>query len=228
MDRERRLAGRERFDDAGAGRAGHGSGDRGGRRRHGQLVPAPAACGGLFGDQRADEARSAVLPNATLAEPVAVLGAARVRLHIAHPGPRAIVSVKLNDVSPAGESQPVTRGAVNVACAGEADVELELMATGWRFWPGHRIRVVVAANDWPCLWPLPALAPIEVRSAVELTLPGLPADARPHVPEGRYRLRPLAGRAHERPAVAVGDRRRPRGRHRRDRRRGLVGVRAPR
>jgi len=58
------------------------------------------------------------------------------------------------------------------------------MATGWRFRPGHRIRVAVAANDWPCLWPLPRLAPIEVTGAVELVLPGLPADARPHVPEG--------------------------------------------
>ena len=77
----------------------------------------PPPDSGLFGDQRADEAR-APFREPPLAEPVAVLGAARVRLQIAHPGPRAIVSVKLNDVSPAGESQPVTRGAVNVACAG--------------------------------------------------------------------------------------------------------------
>ena len=91
-----------------------------------------------------------------------MLGAPRVRLRIAHPGPRAIVSVKLNDVSPAGDSQPVTRGAVNLACAARRDVELDLMATGWRFRPGHRIRVAVAANDWPCLWPLPQLAPIDV------------------------------------------------------------------
>jgi hypothetical protein len=74
----------------------------------------------------------------------------------------------------------VTRGAVNVACAGEAAVELDLMATGWRFRPGHRIRVAVAANDWPCLWPLPRLEPLNVTTAVELRLPGLPADAQPH------------------------------------------------
>ena len=47
---------------------------------------------------------------------------------------------------------------VNLACAGEARRSSStLMATGWRFRPGHRIRVAVAANDWPCLWPLPAL-----------------------------------------------------------------------
>jgi hypothetical protein len=110
--------------------------------------------GGLFGDQRPDEARSACFESPPLPEPVAILGAPRVRLRISHPGPRAIVSVKLNDVSPGGESQPVTRGAVNVACAGGADVEVDLMATGWRFRPGHRIRVAVAEGDTvPVIWP---------------------------------------------------------------------------
>jgi hypothetical protein len=110
-----------------------------------------------------------------------VLGVPRVRFRIAHPGPRAIVSVKLNDVAPDGASQPVTRGGVNLACDGEAAVELDLMATGWRFRRGHRIRVAVAANDWPCLWPLARLEPLHVTTAVELALPGLPDDARPHV-----------------------------------------------
>jgi len=116
-----------------------------------------------------------------LGEPVTVLGPPRVRFRIAHPGPRALVSVKLNDVAPGGASQPVTRGAVNLVCDGEAAVELDLMATGWRFRAGHRIRVAVAVNDWPCLWPLPRLEPMEVTTAVELALPGLPDDARPHV-----------------------------------------------
>ncbi len=142
----------------------------------------PPPDSGLFGDQREDEASSACFETEPLDAPVEVLGAPRVRLAIRHPGPRAIVSVKLNDVSPAGESQPVTRGALNVVCEGDATVDVDLMATGWRFRPGHRIRVAVAVNDWPCLWPLPVLAPIEVAGAVELTLPGLPDDARPFTP----------------------------------------------
>ena len=142
----------------------------------------PPPDSGLFADQRVDEARSACFESGPLAGPVAVLGAPRVRFTIAHPGPRAIVSVKLNDVAPGGESQPVTRGAVNLACAGEAAVQLDLMATGWRFRPGHRIRVAVAANDWPCLWPLPRLEPVNVTTAVELVLPGLPDDAQPYTP----------------------------------------------
>jgi uncharacterized protein len=142
----------------------------------------PPPDSGLFADQRGDEARSACFESEPLAGPVAVLGAPQVRFAIAHPGPRAIVSVKLNDVAPGGESQPVTRGAANLACDGEAAVQLDLMATGWRFRPGHRIRVAVAANDWPCLWPLPRLEPVNVTTAVELVLPGLPDDAEPYTP----------------------------------------------
>jgi hypothetical protein len=142
----------------------------------------PPPDSGLFADQRLDEARSACFECEPLAGLVAVLGVPRVRFAIAHPGPRAIVSVKLNDVAPGGESQPVTRGSVNLACDGEAAVELDLMATGWRFRPGHRIRVAVAANDWPCLWPLPRLEPVHVTTAVELVLPGLPGDAEPYTP----------------------------------------------
>jgi hypothetical protein len=138
----------------------------------------------MFGDQRPDEALSACVQSKPLERPVAVLGAPRVRLGIVHPGPRAIVSVKLNDVSPSGESQPVTRGAINVECEGETAIELDLMATGWRFLAGHRIRVAVAGNDWPCLWPLPRLEPLELTTPVELTLPGLPYDAAPFRPEG--------------------------------------------
>jgi uncharacterized protein len=149
----------------------------------GNWCPPPPAHG-MFADQRSDEARSACFTGEPLAAPVDVLGAPIARFRIRHPGPRAIVSVKLNDVAPDGASAPVTRGAVNLACAGEADVELPLMATGWRFRPGHRIRIAVAANDWPCLWPLPSLHELAVTTPVELALPGLPPDAEPYVPDG--------------------------------------------
>jgi len=56
------------------------------------------------------------------------------------------------------------------------------MAVGWRFAAGHRIRVAVAVADWPNLWPLPEVAPLEITAPVELELPGLPADAVPFEP----------------------------------------------
>ncbi len=151
--------------------------------RTGNWCPPPPGSG-MFGDQRPDEALSACVETEPLDEAVTVLGAPRVRFRIDQPGPRAIVSVKLNDVSPEGECQPVTRGAMNVRCDGETAVELDLMATGWRFRPGHRIRIAVVGNDWPCLWPLPNLAPLQLASPVELILPGLPADAAPFAVAG--------------------------------------------
>ena len=112
-----------------------------------------------------------------LAAPVALFGEPVVRLRVRHPGPRTLVSVKLQNVAPDGSSQPVTSAAVNIEVAGETALDLPLMAAGWRFPAGHRIRVAVAVADWPNLWPLPEVAPLEIISPVELELPGLPDDA---------------------------------------------------
>ena len=144
----------------------------------GQWCPPPPATG-QFLDQRPDDALSATFDSAPLAEPVELLGEPVARFRIRHPGPRTLVSVKLQSVAPDGSSQHVASAAVNMAVEGQADVELPLMAIGWRFAAGHRIRVAVAASDWPNLWPLPQLAPLEILTAVHLTLPGLPADAAP-------------------------------------------------
>ena len=125
------VAGRRAADD---GADAGGAADRPAPRRRSAWPPATgarrrptAACSATSASTRPAAPASSSEP---LTEPVAVLGAPRVRFRIAHPGPRAIVSVKLNDVAPGGESQPVTRGAVNLACDGEAAVELDLMATG--------------------------------------------------------------------------------------------------
>jgi putative CocE/NonD family hydrolase len=142
----------------------------------GQWCPPPPATG-QFLDQSRDDAQSAVFDGEPLAAPVELFGEPVVRLRLRHPGPRTLVSIKLHNVAPDGSAQPVTATAVNIAIAGEAALELPLMAAGWRFAAGHRIRVAVAVADWPNLWPLPQVAPLEITSPVELELPGLPADA---------------------------------------------------
>jgi putative CocE/NonD family hydrolase len=160
---------------------------------------------GLPSDQRPDEARSVTFTTEALRDAIDVLGMPRVRLRVEHPGPGAIVAVKLADVAPGGASQLVTRGSLSLAhrdgheapsaFAGVGDVEIELQATGWRFAPGHRIRLAVAGSDWPTVWPLPTTDPVRVHigdgSGTTLTLPGLPSDARPHVSQGEL----FAGRA---------------------------------
>jgi putative CocE/NonD family hydrolase len=163
----------------------------------GNWCPPPPGHGLPF-DQRPDEARSAVFTSAPLHEPVDILGMPRVRLRVKHPGPGAIVAVKLADVAPDGSSQLVTRGSLSLAhrdgstgpspFVGVGDVEIELQATGWRFEEGHRIRLAVAGSDWPTVWPLPTTDPVALHvggdSRAMLRLPGLPADARPYEPSG--------------------------------------------
>jgi hypothetical protein len=101
--------------------------------------------------------------------------------------------VKLSDVAPDGQSQLVTSGVLNLSHVRShaeprpfgpvALVEVGLQATGWRFAPSHRIRLSVAASDWPTVWPPPTEEPIaiEVSSSCPATLrlPPLPSDARP-------------------------------------------------
>jgi putative CocE/NonD family hydrolase len=142
----------------------------------GQWCPPPPATG-QFLDQRRDDGLSATFESEPLAASLAVFGEPVVRFTLRHPGPRTIVSVKLQNVASDGSSQPVTSAAINLEVNGDASLELPLMTAGWRFAAGHRIRVAVAVSDWPNLWPLPTIAPLEITSAVELELPGLPADA---------------------------------------------------
>jgi uncharacterized protein len=159
---------------------------------------------GLPADQRPDDARSAAFTTSPLVAPVDVFGQPVVYLRVTHPGPSAIVSAKLCDLSPEGESQLVTSGVLNLShrsghvgpepFAGTGDVTLDLQATGWRFRPGHRIRLAIANADWPTVWPLPTIEPIELSvnpdAAPRLQLPGLPPDAEPFTATGELSTDP--------------------------------------
>ncbi len=148
---------------------------------------------GLPGDQRPDESRSIVFTSDPLEDAIDVLGTAAFSATIDHPGPAAVVAVKLADVAPDGQSQLVTSGVLNLShlrshaepipFEGPAAVTIGLQATGWRFAPRHRIRLAVAGSDWPTVWPPASDAPIVIRlsptAPATLTLPPLPPDARP-------------------------------------------------
>ncbi len=135
-------------------------------------------------DQRADDARSAAydweLPDGELE----VLGHARVRLTLSASVPVAHLSAKLCDVFPDGTSALVARGFLNLTHRGSSTtpeplapgrptpIELELDATSWVFEAGHRLRLALAAADWPNIWPPPTAGAISVdRSSLELVLP---------------------------------------------------------
>jgi predicted acyl esterase len=137
---------------------------------------------GQFLDQRIDEAKSAVFTSEPLAQDVFVFGQPIASFSVRTSEPKAIVSIKLSAVGADGRSQYVTRGVVRPDGVGVTEVSVPLMATAWRFRTGESVRISVAANDWPCLWPLPRVSPLEITSPVELTFPGLPNDARPAEP----------------------------------------------
>ena len=111
----------------------------------GQWCPPPPASG-QFLDQRRDDALSATFDGDPLAEPLAFFGEPVARFTLRLPGPRTLVSVKLQSVAPDGSSQHVTSGAVNLAAEGETTLELPLLAAAWRFPAGHRVRIAVAAE----------------------------------------------------------------------------------
>ncbi len=62
------------------------------------------------------------------------------------------------------------------------EVRVQLNATGYRFLPGHRIRLSIASAYWPAIWPSPYLADNALHRGPDtpsrLILPTVPHDER--------------------------------------------------
>jgi uncharacterized protein len=122
---------------------------------------------GLARDLRPDEAMGPTFTSAALIEPLSILGEPAVVLHLAVDAPVATAVVRLADVAPDGTSSWVSAGILNLThrrsdaapeplVPGEmAEVRVPLRHAGYRFEPGHRIRVSVASSAWPVIWPSP-------------------------------------------------------------------------
>lgn len=103
-------------------------------------------------DQRKVESRSDVVSFSTepVAEGVEVVGPVSARLFVSSDAPTVHLHATLTDVAPDGRSTILTDGACRVETSdGVVDVEMDLWATGNRFLPGHRIRLNIAASNWP-------------------------------------------------------------------------------
>jgi putative CocE/NonD family hydrolase len=146
-------------------------------------------------DQRPDDALSLTY-EWDLDEELEIMGHPRLSVELDADSPVAFLSAKLCDVFPDGTSALVTRGMLNLThrssstrpeplAAGErVAIALELEATSWIFPPGHRLRLSLAAADWPNAWPPPHAANLAVpRESVALELPVLdgptPVEERP-------------------------------------------------
>ncbi len=152
------------------------------------------ACGEIFtlkpesempGDQRLDDAGSLVFDTASLQEPVEILGRPRLRLKISVDQPLANIAVRLNDIHPGGVVNRVSWGVLNLAhrhgnkhpqpmTPGRTEsVEIELNECGYRFLPGHKIRIALSTSYWPMILPPPELvtAKITLGSETSVSLP---------------------------------------------------------
>ncbi|MFT4041255.1 MAG: CocE/NonD family hydrolase [Thermomicrobiales bacterium] len=144
----------------------------------------------LPGDQRQEEAYSAVFTSPPLTEPLEILGRPRLTFTAATDAPVTTFAARLCEVAPDGSSALITKGVLNAAhrashtdpaplTPGEPTAfTIDLDETGWRFTPGHRVRLSISHADFPNAWPAPTLCTSEIilggPDGATLTLPVAP------------------------------------------------------
>lgn len=151
--------------------------------------------GELAGDQRVDDAGSLVFDGPVLTEEYVILGRPTLRLTLSSDSPLANIAVRLVDVHPDGTGTRASYGVLNLAhrdgnerpepmVAGKDEtITIRLDACGYRFAPGHRMRMSVSTAYWPTILPPPHDATLDIDLAsVALSLPLLGAHERIDVP----------------------------------------------
>ena len=130
---------------------------------------------GLARDLRPDESLGPTYTSAPLDGPLEILGVPEVVLHLAVSAPVATAVARLADVAPDGTSALVSAGILNLThrhsnehpepleVGRVEEIRVSLRPAGYRFLPGHRLRVSVASAAWPVIWPSPEAAEFELR-----------------------------------------------------------------
>ena len=153
---------------------------------------------GLARDLRPDEALLPTWTSKPLTEAVHLFDTPVAHLAISSTMPVASVVVRLSDVAPDGTVAQVTAGILNLTHAhlhnrpeplepGRVEeVTVPLRATGYRYLPGHRIRLSVASAYWPVIWPSPFVGELTIHLGPSyLILCTIPAVAALPTPEFR-------------------------------------------
>lgn len=151
---------------------------------------AGGAPNGLARDLRPDESLIPTFTSAPLEDALDIAGFPNAILAWESSAPVATAVVRLTDVAPDGTSFQVSAGVLNLThrdshAAPEplepgvvTTVRVPLRATGYRFLPGHRIRLSVASAAWPIIWPSPFPAEYVLHlggeSGSRLVLPTVP------------------------------------------------------
>ena len=136
------------------------------------------------GDQRPDDALSAVFDSAPLAADLGIAGAAVLEATLTPSAPHGLLVARLCDVAPDGASLRLSFGVLNLThrdghetpaplVPGQAvKVRLQLNDCAHVFPRGHRVRLALSTAYWPTIWPSPESAPLQLDPAGSiLTLP---------------------------------------------------------
>ncbi|MBS9721972.1 CocE/NonD family hydrolase [Tianweitania sp. BSSL-BM11] len=150
----------------------------------------------LAGDQRSDDAGSLVFESDVLSAEQVLLGQPSLNLILTSDAPLANLVARLVDVHPDGTATRVSYGVLNLAHRdGNADpqaltpgepveITLVLDACGYRFAPGHRMRLSLSSAYWPTILPSPFDATLMIDLAsLRIDLPLLGDHQRIEVPE---------------------------------------------
>ncbi|HEY3614386.1 MAG TPA: CocE/NonD family hydrolase [Gaiellales bacterium] len=113
-----------------------------------------------YPDERSVEARPDVLTFTApaVSEPLTLAGRVVARLDVASDAPSLFLHVKLVDVHPGGRAHALLFGQIVHQPGSGATAEVYLGHTGYRLAPGHRLRLHVAASDFPLFLPHPGSA----------------------------------------------------------------------
>ncbi len=141
-------------------------------------------------DQRIDDGGSLVFETDPLATSIDILGQPRFNASLSIDKPLGNVAVRLIDVHPDGASYRVSWGVINLAHRDSSEnpspmipgnseqISIRLNECGYRFLPGHRIRISVSTAYWPMVMPPPEMitADITLGQSTFITLPIRPDD----------------------------------------------------
>lgn len=140
----------------------------------------------LPGDQRDDDAKAVIFDSEVLTAPFTILGTPEIELRISSDKPVAMISARICDVAPDDASTRVCHRPLNLTHRDSHEfpetlepdqiytIRIRLSAAGYVFAPGHRIRLALATNYWPILWPSPEPATVTLHthgSFLSLPLP---------------------------------------------------------
>jgi len=142
-------------------------------------------------DQRREDAIALCFDTPPLDDDLTILGTVEVELELEVDQPHANLAVRLCDVYPDGTSAMMTYGVLNLSHRDSHEfpqpcplgkpfrIRLLLNDFGRTVPAGHRIRLAIANQHWPILWPQPKLSTLTVKTgASRLILPVRPPSER--------------------------------------------------